>query len=182
MLLAPIFRLTVREPARGQLDTVKLDTKAAKPSFFEVIRVLLKKPAFWFLTFGAACSSMMGYGVFFWVPSFLARSYGLDLVTTGWMFGGLLIIGGSAGIVLGGFISDWVGKKSKAWYALVPGIAFLFTMPFYAVGVLAPNATIAFFVFIIPNALALARLGPVLSAFRTLCRPPCARWRPRSSC
>lgn len=168
VLLAPIFRLTVREPARGQLDTVKLDLKAAKPSFLAVLRTLFKKPAFWFLTFGATCSSMMGYGVFFWVPSFLARSYGLDLVTTGWMFGGLLIIGGSAGIILGGFISDWVGKKSKSWYALVPGVAFLFTMPFYAVGVLAPNATIAFFVFIIPNALALAWLGPVLSAFQNL--------------
>ena len=101
--------------------------KRPSPAFLAVLRTLFKKPAFWFLTFGATCSSMMGYGVFFWVPSFLARSYGLDLVTTGWMFGGLLIIGGSAGIILGGFISDWVGKKSKSWYALVPGVAFLFT-------------------------------------------------------
>jgi len=168
VVLAPIFRLTVREPARGQLDTVKLDVSLAKPSFFAVIRVLLKKPAFWFLTFGATSSSMMGYGVFFWIPSFFERTYDLNLSTIGWMFGGLLIIGGASGIVLGGFISDWVGKKSKAWYALVPGIAFLFTMPFYAVGVFAPTATIAFFIFIIPNALALAWLGPVLSAFQNL--------------
>jgi len=60
VVLAPIFRLTVREPARGQLDTVKLDVSLAKPSFFAVIRVLLKKPAFWFLTFGATSSSMAG--------------------------------------------------------------------------------------------------------------------------
>ncbi len=155
-------------PAPKKPDAELGLSKRSKPNFADTLAVLVGKPAFWFLTFGAACSSMMGYGVFFWVPSFFARSYGLDLVTTGWLFGGLLIIGGSAGIILGGFISDWVGKKSKAYYALVPAVAFLFTMPFYLVGVLAPNATVAFFVFIIPNALALAWLGPVLSAFQNL--------------
>tara|TARA_R110002073_G_scaffold35016_1_gene102990 strand:- start:12221 stop:13519 length:1299 start_codon:yes stop_codon:yes gene_type:complete len=168
IILVPIFRLVVREPARGQLDTVKMDPAAVKPSFGQVLGVLSKKPTFWFLTFGAASSSMMGYGVFFWLPSFFARSFDLNIIETGWLFGSILFVGGTAGIVLGGVLSDWLGKRSVAAYARVPGIAFLFTTPLYIAGVLAPNPMLSVILFLVPTALGLAWLGPTLSAFQNL--------------
>lgn len=168
LLIAPIFKLVVREPVRGGLDTNPIDPAIKKPSFFKVLSVLSKKPSFWFLTFGAASSSMMGYGVFFWLPSFFARSFDLDIIQTGWLFGTVLFIGGTAGIVLGGFLSDWLGKRSVSAYARVPGIAFLFTTPLYIAGVLAPTPILSLILFLIPTALGLAWLGPALSAFQNL--------------
>ncbi|MEE2565679.1 spinster family MFS transporter [Hyphobacterium marinum] len=168
LVLVPIFKLVVREPARGQLDTVKLDDTVAKPSFGQVLGVLAKKPTFWFLTFGAACSSMMGYGVFFWLPSFFARSFDLDIIQTGWLFGSILFIGGTAGIVLGGVMSDLFGKRTVTAYARVPGIAFLLTTPLYIAGVLAPSPALSVILFLVPTALGLAWLGPTLSAFQNL--------------
>jgi len=195
--IAPLFKLTMREPARGGLDPVKpkpatapgengvaAEVQAAggepvaatqeKPSFGQVLAVLSRKPSFWFLTFGASCSSMMGYGVFFWVPSFFRRSFFADLtlgeaiIQSGWMFGIILLIGGSLGILLGGILGDLMGKGSKRMYAIVPAIAFFVTFPFYIAGVLADSPTIAMLLFIIPTGLGLAWLGPTLSAFQHL--------------
>jgi MFS transporter, Spinster family, sphingosine-1-phosphate transporter len=168
LVLAPIFRLIMREPARGRLDTIKPDAAAKKPRFLEVLGVLSKKPAFWLLTLGASCSSMMGYGVFFWLPSFFSRTYGLDIIQTGWMFGSILFFGGTIGIILGGVMGDLMGKRGVAAYARVPAIAFAMTTPLYIAGVMAPNALLAVGLFMVPTALGLAWLGPTLSAFQNL--------------
>lgn len=168
IIIAPIFRLLVREPARGQLDTVKLLPDAKLPAFGEVLALLSKKPSFWFLVFGASASSMMGYGVFFWIPSFFARSFDMGIIDTGWLFGLVLFVGGTAGIVLGGVLSDLLGKSSVKAYAIVPAIAFFIATPLYIAGVLSPNPTLSVIIFFIPTALGLAWLGPTLSAFQHL--------------
>jgi sugar phosphate permease len=194
VVIAPIFRLTMRDPVRGGLDkkpqpakataaagpagtgvaaeaqaTTAVAAEAPKaPGFLDVLSLLSKKPSFWFLVFGAASSSMMGYGVFFWVPSFFARSFELSIIETGWLFGGILFVGGSLGIILGGVLGDLMGKGSKKMFALVPATAFFMTFPMYVAGTLAPTPIIAAALFVIPTGLGLAWLGPTLSAFQHL--------------
>lgn len=181
--LAPIFRLTMREPARGGLDAPSARKAApavegaesadvlARPSFFATMRVLGGKPTFWLLALGASCSSMMGYGVFFWMPSFFARSYGLGIIETGWVFGSIVLVGGSLGIFIGGVLGDRLGKADRRAFVTVPAFAFFLTMPFYIAGVMAPTPIIAFFLFLIPTALGLAWAGPTLSVFQQLVPP-----------
>lgn len=195
IVIAPVFKFLVREPKRGGLDAAKVktsedaaakpaeaqstdeasetstDDKALKAGFFEVLKLLSGKPSFWFLTLGATCSSMMGYGVFFWVPSLFARTYGLGIVDIGWHFGAILFVGGSLGILLGGFMGDLMGKGRKRAYALVPAVAFFITFPFYVLGTLAPTPMMAVLIFLVPTGLGLAWLGPTLSAFQHLAPP-----------
>jgi len=193
VILAPLFKLLVREPIRGGLDAPSAQAAApaepavgadpdpeaapSKATFFDVLGLLITKPSFWFLVFGASASSMMGYGVFYWIPSFFVRSFfgdlelGQAIIQAGWLFGGILFIGGTLGIVLGGVLSDWMGKAKKTAYALVPAIAFFLTAPFYVAGALSPTASFAFVAMIVPTALGLAWLGPVLSAFQHLVPP-----------
>jgi MFS family permease len=98
------------------------------------------------------------------VPSFLVRSFGLDLLHASLGFGALVLVGGLTGIWLGGAISDRFGDMHKAAYAVVPAIAFAGTVPFFFGGVLATNLWICALIFLVPTALGLAWLGPVLSA------------------
>lgn len=189
IVIAPIFKLTLREPKRGGLDIKPATAEAktqpepgeaasaaapaeagdeTKPGFLKVLAVLAKKPSFWFLVLGASCSSMMGYGVFFWIPSFFARSFELGIVDRGWYFGAVLFIGGSLGVLIGGILGDLMGKGSKRMFALVPAIAFFLTFPFYIAATLAPSPLIAAALFLIPTGLGLAWLGPTLSAFQHL--------------
>ncbi|HYC04885.1 MAG TPA: MFS transporter [Azospirillaceae bacterium] len=169
LVLMPLFVLTLKEPARGRFDPPT--AKVAQPSFGEVLRTLAAKPAFWYLAFGAACSSIMGYGLFFWLPSFFVRSHGLTLVEMAQYFGTIVLIGGMAGIFLGGYLGDRLGKGSKAAYALVPATAFILAAPLFAIGISVPSLTLAFFLFLVPNALALVWLGPVVSAVQHLVAP-----------
>ena len=193
IVIAPIFKLTLREPVRGGLDKKPEAPKAAEPrmmpggaadeakaaggepvappkapGFFAVLAVLSKKPSFWFMVLGASCSSMMGYGVFFWIPSFFARSFELGIIETGWLFGGVLFVGGSLGIILGGVLGDLMGKGSKKMFALVPAVAFFLTFPMYIAGTMATTPLMAAALFVIPTGLGLAWLGPTLSAFQHL--------------
>lgn len=169
VLIAPVFKLVVREPQRGRYDGPR---GAGSPvSFREVMRVLLAKRAFWGISFGAAASSMMGYGLFFWLPSFLVRSHGMALLDASLYYGAILLGGGIAGIWLGGWLADRFGTARRRVYALVPAIAFIATVPFFVGAVTSDSLVVAFVLFLVPTALGLAWLGPVLSAIQHIVPP-----------
>jgi predicted MFS family arabinose efflux permease len=167
VIIAPIFRTVVREPERGRYDA-KTDAPAPKASLFEALGVVARKPSFWLLSFGASCSSIMGYGSFFWIPSFLQRSYGFELREAAFFYSAILLIGGVIGVWLGGLLGDRLGARNRAMFALVPAGAWILAAPFYALGLLSPSPTIAFFLFLAPTALGLVWLGPVIAAVQHL--------------
>jgi MFS family permease len=169
IVIAPIFRMTIKEPPRGQFDRQRKDR--LPPGLKSILRTLARKPSFWLLAVGASCSSMMGYGVFFWLPSFFVRSYGLTLLNASLFFGAVLLIGGLAGIWVGGWLGDRFGQIQRAQYARIPAIAFLATVPFYVLAILSPTLTLSFVVLLVPTALGLAWIGPVVSAIQHLVRP-----------
>lgn len=169
VVLAPIFKLVVKEPVRGRFDA--RGSTGSAVGFGEVMRTLLAKPSFWGLSFGASASSMMGYGLFFWLPSFFVRSYGLTLLEASLYFGAILLIGGMAGIWMGGALADRFGAARKRAYALIPAIAFLATIPFYVAAVTSGSLVLAFALFLVPTALGLVWLGPVLSSIQHVVPP-----------
>ncbi|WP_407703498.1 spinster family MFS transporter [Terricaulis silvestris] len=166
LLVAPVFRIFVREPERGRYDSKQGST--ARAGFARSLATLTRKPSFWLLSFGASCSSIMGYGSFYWIPTFLQRSYGFTLLQAGFYYGAILLIGGVIGVWLGGLLGDKLGAKRRAMFALVPAAAWILAAPCYALGLLSPSPTIAFFLFLAPTALGLVWLGPVIAAVQHL--------------
>lgn len=166
ILFAPVFRRFVRDPREpAAARSVAVGLRA-------VLATLLRKPAFWLLGIGAACSSMMGYGLFFWLPSFLVRSFGISLLDASLGYGAILLTGGLAGIWLGGRLSDRLAERSKAAYALVPAGAFVCTLPFYALGISSETLWVALLLMLAPTALGLVWLGPVIAAVQGVVPPP----------
>ena len=165
LLIAPLFKYFVRDKAKVPAPA---EQTVAPYSFMGTVRILARKKAFWLLAFGAASSSMLGYGIAFWLPSLLQRSFGLSLIDTSLFYGAILLFGGVAGVLGGGMIGDRLGKNNKAAYGLVPAAAFLLAVPLFAAGIMSGSATIAFILFLIPQALAYFWLGPVLSAVQHL--------------
>ena len=170
IVITPLLKFTVREPQRGTLDPVRTDADGAAgaPSLLAIMALLARKPGFWGLSLGASCASMMGYGLFFWAPSFLVRSFHLSLLHASLAYGGLVLVGGLLGIWLGGALADRYGEKRRGMYAFIPAIAFIATLPFYVAGVLSTTLWISFAVLLVPTALGLAWLGPVLTAVQHL--------------
>jgi MFS family permease len=166
LVFAPLFKLLVREPKRHD------PAGQPKPRFMDVVRILAAKRSFWLLAFGAASSSMMGYGLGFWLPSLLRRSFGLDLIEASRFFGALALTGGVAGIILGGWLGDWLGARDRAAFARVPTIAYVICVPLYAAAMLAPSVWLSFALFVVPQALAYVWLGPVITAVQHLVPAP----------
>lgn len=165
LVLAPFVIWLVREPARGQFDSA---AKQKAASFLETFAVIAKKPSFWIMAFAASSSSIINYASFFWIPSFLGRSFHLPLHEISYYFAALLFVGGVAGIWLGGNFADRFGGNSKRVYVLIPAACFLIAVPASIFGVLSPSLTVAFAFFLVIIALGLAWLGPVTTAIQHL--------------
>ncbi|HEY0648362.1 MFS transporter [Phenylobacterium sp.] len=161
--LAPIFRLVVKEPPR--------EVAAASVPATGGIRKLLAKPSFWLISLGAAASSVCGYGVAFWLPSFFERSLGMGLVDRSLFLGSMTLVGGVLGVWAGGVLGDRLGRARPAAYLLVPAVAFLLALPCFVLAVQAKSLVLAFVLFLIPTGLNLVWLGPVITAVQHLVAP-----------
>ncbi len=161
IVLAPILLYFVRDPA-------KTATSAATASIGQVFPLLARKPVFWLLAFAASSSSLCGYGLAVWTPSVLERSFGLSLIARGQFLASVVFLGGCTGVFAGGYLADRLGVMDKGWYAKLPAIAWLITAPTFAAGLLAPNLLLAWPLLLIPNALNILWLGPVITAVQHL--------------
>lgn len=162
LILALPFRMIVKEPQRAAASAEN------NVPLGQVFGILIAKPAFWLLAFGAAASSLCGYGVGFWMPSLLQRSFGLDLIGSGQFLGAVLLIGGVAGVLAGGWLGDRLGGGDKAMYARIPAISYWIGAPLFIAGVLSSSTTVAFLLFVIPQALVYVWLAPVITAVQHL--------------
>ncbi len=170
VVIAPLFRLVVKEPPRGMFDPAAV--RSERVSVGAVFRILAAKPSFWLMAFGASFSSLCGYGLAFWVPSVLIRSFGFSLLTASQYIGSLLLIGGTIGVFAGGWLADRLGAKDRGVYAKLPAIAWLITVPLFAAGLTSGSPTLSWFLFLIPHGLNILWLGPVTTAVQHLVPPP----------
>lgn len=167
IMIAPLFKLLVRDKPVVPSAIVL----SHGPGLATTARALAAKPSFWLLAFGAATCSMMGYGLAFWLPSLLQRSFALDLVQTSHFIGAVLLLGGVAGMMLGGWLGDRLGSRDRAYFAYVPALALVICVPLFAAGIHSSSARAAFILFLLPQAMAYVWFGPVLSAVQHLVEP-----------
>ncbi len=114
---------------------------------------------------------MMGYGLFFWLPSLFVRSLEMSLLNASLYFGAMLLIGGVAGIWAGGWMGDRFGHNNRRLYLIIPACAYLTTIPFFLVGMLSSSPVLSFIVLLVPIGLGLVWLGPIISVIQHLVRP-----------
>ncbi len=167
--IAPLFKLTIKEPPRGGYDHQREDS--TPPGLLTILRLLIKKPSFWLVSIGASCSSMMGYGLFFWLPSFFVRSYQMTLLSASLHYGAVLLVGGIAGIWAGGWLGDRFGQMKYSRYVNIPALAYIISIPFYLMAMLSTDQNLTFVVLLVPTALGLVWLGPVISVIQHLVPP-----------
>ncbi len=167
VMFAPLFRLLVSDRPASPVATPLPEAPALGATF----GLLAHKPSFWLLSLGAAAGSSIGYGISFWLPSFVQRSFGTGLFDTALFIAALLLIGGVAGIFGGGRLADRLGQGDRAWYAWLPAIAYAGSAPLWAAGVSSGNLALAFGLLLVPQGLSYVWLGPVLTAVQHLVEP-----------
>ncbi|MEJ0066619.1 MAG: hypothetical protein WDM85_15400 [Caulobacteraceae bacterium] len=82
------------------------------------------------------------------------------------MFG---IIGGvssGSGTLLGGFVTDWLSKRSPAWYALVPGIGLMIAPLIYIAAFTRTDWHTAAWILLLPGIFQYTYLGPTFGVIQ----------------
>jgi MFS family permease len=113
-LAIALLLLTVREPVRRHLirDTAG---NPARLNMREVASQIGQRGGtLALLAFGLACQALCNYGVGFWGPPFFARIHQWEPAATGLVLGGTTIIGGCAGLLVGGTLCDrWIARGMR---------------------------------------------------------------------
>ena len=104
VLLGALFFLSIREPKRGQLDAVAAEGTA---SFGEALSFLWRQRAAFHVIMGAGVCSLWGWGLVWWTPTFLLRSYGLNVGQAGALTGNIHLIGG----ILASIAAAWLMSR-----------------------------------------------------------------------
>ena len=164
LLLAPFLRFVVRDP-RGTSSSSQVPLPTVFP-------MLARKPAFWLLAFAASASSLCGYGLALWTPKVMMLSFGLDLVATGNFLASLWLIGGCAGVFAGGWLADRLGSADRGWYARLPAIAWILSIPAWGFGLFASNLWIAWPLLLVGSGINILWLGPIITAVQHLVPRP----------
>ena len=91
VLVGLLVLTTVGEPARGQLDVLQGNVKA---SMSESLAFLWRQRAALHVIFGAGVCSLWGWGLVWWMPTFLMRTYQLNVGQAGAITGHIHLVGG----------------------------------------------------------------------------------------
>jgi MFS family permease len=91
ILLGVLVFLTIREPRRGRLDA---DARVNKAGFSESLAFLWRQRAAFHVIMGSGVCSLWGWGLVWWTPTFLLRTYGLNVAQAGAITGHIHLVGG----------------------------------------------------------------------------------------
>ena len=166
LLLALIVRFTLAEPQRGASEN-RTDS-GNSPGLLAVARFLLARRSFLYLAIGAGLSSFVGYAVINFMPSFVVRSFDIEIVSLGLWLGLIYGIAGGTGFFMGGFLADHIGRNGHRRALRFIASAMLLAVGFYAAVFLSTSVYWCLLLFVVPNLAANVYLAPVLSQTQSL--------------
>jgi MFS family permease len=150
VFLAVLIQLTLREPPRGRFDS---PVRSSEPvSLRETFEFLSRVPAFLHISLAGSLYSLAGYGAAIWNPTFLERVHGMNMAEAGLELSLRSAIFAIPGVMAGGFLGDWLGKRDVRWYMWMPALGGLAHFPFVLAFLLWPDAQTGLW-FLIPSAL-----------------------------
>lgn len=138
LLLAAVFWLTIKEPARGGTDGSSA-APAQHKSTLEVLRILWANRTYRWLILGASLTMVTSIGRGAWEPVFLMRIYELDQARAGIIYFLISPIPSMVGGFVGGLLIDRLSKRDQRWGLWFPALAMLVNFPVAAAFLLWPT-------------------------------------------
>jgi MFS family permease len=127
VLLGLLVFLTIREPRRGRLDALAGDHKA---SMLESLGFLWRQRAAFHVIMASGVCSLWGWGLVWWTPTFLLRTYGLNVAQAGAITGHIHLIGGIlATVVAAWFMSRPLMLDPRRVLWTLAGVTACATLP-----------------------------------------------------
>jgi len=149
VLLALLTLILVREPKRGGYDPVGSGSPPALSigksilDFLKSIGEFLSNGTLLCTGIGAGLSAFVGYGVLLWAPSLLQKNLHMPAGSYALYYGLVSATTGAIGTFGSGWLADRLATLNKAWYAWLPAIVYVLSVPFFIGFVLAGSWPVA---------------------------------------
>jgi predicted MFS family arabinose efflux permease len=156
VLFALLF-LLIPEPPLGQFDPQE------KRSDRDTLKGLLHNPAFLTATLGMAMMTFALGGLQVWMPTFLHRVHGYTLSQANQLFGLSTAINGLFASVLGGYLSDYLLRRTRAAHYLVSAVSLALGIPAMWMALFTSGHTMIIGIFV-AEFLLLLNTGPLNAA------------------
>jgi len=127
-----LLLLLIPEPPLGHFDVPESKTKDR-----DTLPSLIRNPAFLTATFGMAMMTFALGGLQVWMPTFLHRAHGYSLLDANIIFGLSTITNGLVASLAGGWISDWLLRRTKSAHYLVSAVSLALGIPAMCVALFA---------------------------------------------
>jgi len=131
VIVGALVYFTVREPVRGRLDEHKDD---ATPTLADTLRFLWKQKAAFHIVMGGGVSALWGWGLMWFTPTYLQRSFDLSVGAAGAIVGPIHLIAGIAASLLTAWLlarPSFVDPRRIVW--LLAGVTAVATIPSFIV-------------------------------------------------
>ena len=130
LLLAVVFKLTVKEPPRGYTDPTGTQSKD-QVTIREAISELTTKPAFWLMTGGATVAAFCGYGISSFQSIFLVRAHEITAGEAAIWINAPVSLSSAIGTFVTGWLATKLYKKHPGAIAWLPAAGLALSVPFY---------------------------------------------------
>ncbi len=121
-----LLALKIRELPRGASEVVQVPVHDDGVSPY---RRVLSIPTMWWIILAGALHNFNAYAVNAYMPLYLVRYYGLSLKSANNIAAVVLGAVGVLGLLLGGFLADWVRKQRANGRMLVAALSLLVSTP-----------------------------------------------------
>lgn len=169
LLLALLFRMTIREPLRGASDGSQGQWASLPMS--AALRQLLGLRSYRHLALAGALSAVANYAILIWSAPLWMRVFELGTREVGTTLA--LATGPStiAGVLLSGRLADRLCGRDIRWLAWIPALACILALPVAVGFVWAPGHVLSQALLIPASFFGAMIIGPIFAAIQTVARP-----------
>jgi MFS family permease len=126
-IIAALLFFTVKEPLRGVQDGKHADTRDY--GIGETLRFFVENRTYLLMVLGFTFTGSADLGLATWLVPYLERVHQRTMLEAGTFAGTLTSIAGIIGVLLGGAIIVYLGKKDDRWKIVGPGMTSFLAGP-----------------------------------------------------
>jgi MFS family permease len=163
LIVAVVFRFTVKEPARGSSEQRKVSTGQQK--LLETFRFMWRQRCYMLILVGFCFTTFTQFGFGTWAAPFLGRIHDLNTAQIGTYIGTVRAGAGLVGTLGGGYLSDWAATHwDVRWKIYVSGICSILAFPGVLLFVFSPSLLWCIVGFAIVSMMSPVHVGPMVAA------------------
>jgi predicted MFS family arabinose efflux permease len=137
----------------------------------QALAILFRRRAFVHLLLAYSVGSLSSFGIMQWLPSFLIRSFGMNMSAVGAWVGLASLVSGVSGLLTGGMVVAGLMKRDPRWELWLPAAAMGLSAPMFVLMILSHHVWLTIMLKMVANFLGAIGSGVALASIQSFAEP-----------